>query len=48
VRVQVILEGDYLLEAPALADPWAAKGANERNRVIHSALLRAGVDVITD
>ena len=48
VRVQMILEGDYLLEAPPLADPWAAKGANEGNRVIHSALLRAGVDVITD
>lgn len=48
IRIQLILEGDYLLEAPALDDPWAAKGANEGNRVIHSALLRAGVDVITD
>jgi phosphatidylserine/phosphatidylglycerophosphate/cardiolipin synthase-like enzyme len=48
VRVQMILEGDYLLEAPPLSDPWSAKGANEGNRVIHSALLRAGVDVITD
>jgi phosphatidylserine/phosphatidylglycerophosphate/cardiolipin synthase-like enzyme len=48
VRVHVILEGDYLLEAPAVADPWAASGDNEGNRVIHSALLRGGIDVVTD
>jgi phosphatidylserine/phosphatidylglycerophosphate/cardiolipin synthase-like enzyme len=48
VRVQLILEGDYLVEDPPLADPWATSGANEANRVIHAALLRAGVDVITD
>jgi phosphatidylserine/phosphatidylglycerophosphate/cardiolipin synthase-like enzyme len=48
VRVQLILEGDYLLEDPPQADPWATAGDNEANRVIHAALLRAGVDVITD
>ena len=48
VRVQVILEGDYLLEEPPLPDPWAAAGVNEGNRLIHAALLRAGVDLITD
>lgn len=48
VRVQLILEGDYLLESPAMADPWAASGGNEVNRTIYAALLRAGVDVITD
>lgn len=48
VRVQVILEGDYLLEAPPLTDPWSTSGANEPNRVIHAALLRAGIDLITD
>jgi phosphatidylserine/phosphatidylglycerophosphate/cardiolipin synthase-like enzyme len=48
VRVQIILEGDYLLEDPPVADPWAPAGANEGNRVIHGALLRAGVDLITD
>jgi phosphatidylserine/phosphatidylglycerophosphate/cardiolipin synthase-like enzyme len=48
VRVQIILEGDYLLENPPVADPWSLTGDNEANRVIHSALLRAGVDVITD
>jgi phosphatidylserine/phosphatidylglycerophosphate/cardiolipin synthase-like enzyme len=44
----VILEGDYLLEDPAKPDPWAPAGSNEENRVIHAALLRAGVNVITD
>ncbi len=48
VRVQLILEGDYLVEKPARNDPWALDGPNEENRVIHAALLRAGVDVITD
>jgi phosphatidylserine/phosphatidylglycerophosphate/cardiolipin synthase-like enzyme len=48
IRVQVILEGSYLTEAKALADPFAAGGDNEVNRQLHSALLRAGVDVITD
>ncbi|GAA1654020.1 phospholipase D-like domain-containing protein [Actinoplanes couchii] len=48
VRVQVILEGDYLREVPPLGDPWASGGDNEANRVIHAALLRAGVDLVTD
>ena len=48
VSVQIILEGDYLLEDPPLADPWSTTGDNEHNRVIHSALLRAGVDLVTD
>jgi phosphatidylserine/phosphatidylglycerophosphate/cardiolipin synthase-like enzyme len=48
LRVRMILEGDYLVENPPLADPWATSGANETNRLIHSALLRAGVDLITD
>jgi phosphatidylserine/phosphatidylglycerophosphate/cardiolipin synthase-like enzyme len=48
LHVQIILEGDYLVEAPALGDPWSAGGDFEGNRTIHSALLRAGIDVITD
>jgi phosphatidylserine/phosphatidylglycerophosphate/cardiolipin synthase-like enzyme len=48
VQVQVILEGDYLVEDPPLPDPWDLAGGNEGNRVIHAALLRAGVDLITD
>jgi phosphatidylserine/phosphatidylglycerophosphate/cardiolipin synthase-like enzyme len=48
VRVELILEGDYLAEEPPLADPWAEGGENEDNRVIHAALQRGGVDVITD
>jgi phosphatidylserine/phosphatidylglycerophosphate/cardiolipin synthase-like enzyme len=48
VRVQIILEGDYLVESPSSADPWTPGGGHETNRVIHSALLRAGIDVVTD
>jgi phosphatidylserine/phosphatidylglycerophosphate/cardiolipin synthase-like enzyme len=48
VSVQIILEGDYLVEDPPIADPWSLTGDNENNRVIHSALLRAGVDLVTD
>jgi phosphatidylserine/phosphatidylglycerophosphate/cardiolipin synthase-like enzyme len=48
VDVRVILEGDYLTEVRAAADPFAPGGANEVNRTLHSALLRARVDVITD
>ena len=48
VRVRIILEGDYLREDPVLADPWLSAGANEENRTIYGALLKSGVDVITD
>lgn len=48
VRMQVILEGDYLREEKPVADPWATGGENEGNRVIHAALLRAGIDLVTD
>jgi phosphatidylserine/phosphatidylglycerophosphate/cardiolipin synthase-like enzyme len=48
LQVQLILEGDYLVQSPGVADPWAAGGDNEDNRIIHNAVLRAGIDVITD
>ncbi|MFE6964872.1 phosphatidylserine/phosphatidylglycerophosphate/cardiolipin synthase family protein [Agromyces sp. NPDC057679] len=48
LRVRVILEGDYLTEEKALADPWNSLGAHEENRTIHGALLKAKVDVISD
>jgi phosphatidylserine/phosphatidylglycerophosphate/cardiolipin synthase-like enzyme len=48
VRVRLILEGAYLVEDPPAPDPWALTGDLEENRVIYAALLRAGVDVITD
>ncbi|MGK5682990.1 phospholipase D-like domain-containing protein [Actinoplanes sp. URMC 104] len=48
VGVQIVLEGDYLVEDPPVADPWSLAGDNEHNRVIHAALLRAGVDLVTD
>jgi phosphatidylserine/phosphatidylglycerophosphate/cardiolipin synthase-like enzyme len=48
IHVRVILEGDYLVQDPPVPDPWNPGGANEENRVIHAALLRAGIDVVTD
>jgi phosphatidylserine/phosphatidylglycerophosphate/cardiolipin synthase-like enzyme len=48
LRVKLILEGDYLVEDPPAADPWATAGDNEENRLIQSALLRAGVDLVSD
>lgn len=48
VRIRLILEGDYLWESPPTADPWLASGANEENRTIHDAILRAGIDVVSD
>jgi phosphatidylserine/phosphatidylglycerophosphate/cardiolipin synthase-like enzyme len=48
VRVRLILEEDYLVEPRPVADPWAASGDYEENRTIYAALLRAGVDVVTD
>ncbi|GAA1314104.1 phospholipase D-like domain-containing protein [Pseudonocardia xinjiangensis] len=48
IRVQVILESSYLTEEKPLADPWTGAGDNEANRTIYAALLRAGIDVITD
>ncbi|MFC7531919.1 phosphatidylserine/phosphatidylglycerophosphate/cardiolipin synthase family protein [Actinoplanes sp. GCM10030250] len=48
LRVQVILEGDYLTEEKPPDDPWSLTGENEINRVIHAALLRGGADLITD
>ncbi|MBB4740250.1 phosphatidylserine/phosphatidylglycerophosphate/cardiolipin synthase-like enzyme [Actinoplanes octamycinicus] len=48
VRMQIVLEGDYLREEKPVADPWVIGGENEGNRVIHAALLRAGIDLVTD
>jgi phosphatidylserine/phosphatidylglycerophosphate/cardiolipin synthase-like enzyme len=48
VRMQVILEGDYLREVPPLDNPWTDGGDYEDNRTIYAALLRAGIDVISD
>jgi len=48
IDMKVILEGDYLTEETAAANPLVPGGANEVNRELHAALLRARVDVITD
>ncbi len=48
VKVKLILEGDYLAEKKRPIDPWIVAGEFEENRVIHGALLRAGIDTITD
>jgi hypothetical protein len=42
--VRLILEGDYLTEEKAAADPFALGGANEVNRELFAALRRARVD----
>jgi hypothetical protein len=36
------------VRGPAVADPRTASGPNKGNRVIHSATLRADIDVLTD
>jgi phosphatidylserine/phosphatidylglycerophosphate/cardiolipin synthase-like enzyme len=39
VRIQLILEGDYLREVDTpVVDPWTAGGTNEGNRTIYAAL----------
>lgn len=48
VRVEVVLESDYLTESTQPEDPWKPVGDHEDNRVIHDALLRAGIQVRTD
>lgn len=48
VRVRVILEGDYLVDAPGRGDAWASGGSHEENRLIVAAFLRSGIDVISD
>jgi phosphatidylserine/phosphatidylglycerophosphate/cardiolipin synthase-like enzyme len=48
IRVQIILEGNYLTVDRAADDPWLLGGQNEANREIYAALLRAKVGVIPD
>jgi phosphatidylserine/phosphatidylglycerophosphate/cardiolipin synthase-like enzyme len=48
VRVRVILERSYLIESRARSEPFAPGGANEANRRLLGALLRAAIDVNVD
>lgn len=48
VRVRVVLEGDYLVESPARANPGLSGGGKEPNRELLSRLWRAGIDARTD
>jgi len=48
VQIKLVLEAGYLLEKLALADPFAAGGANEVNRILHDAILRAAINVNSD
>ncbi|WP_164863427.1 phosphatidylserine/phosphatidylglycerophosphate/cardiolipin synthase family protein [Agromyces sp. LHK192] len=48
VKVRIIVEGDYLTEEKAVADPWTGRGAHDENREILSALLKTRVDVVSD
>jgi phosphatidylserine/phosphatidylglycerophosphate/cardiolipin synthase-like enzyme len=46
--VKLVVEHDYLRASKALTDPWKPGGKNEPNRGIHSAILRASIDVKPD
>lgn len=48
VKVRVVLESDYLRQGSALANPFEPGGNLEPNRALHSALLRAGIPVVSD
>ncbi len=48
IKVRLVLEGDYLGVDQARAEPFEKGGKNEENRTIHSALLRANIDVRSD
>ncbi len=48
VLVKVVIEHDYLREAPSLKDPSQSKGKHEINRTLHNQLLRANIDVKAD
>ena len=48
VLVKVVVEQDYLKAASARPDPWTPGGKNEKNRQIHDAVLRTGIDVKVD
>lgn len=48
VTVRIVLEGDYLRAKTGRAEPFEPVGANEPNRLMLSALFRAGIDVRTD
>ena len=42
VRVQLILEGDYLVEDPPVADPWAETGERHEPRPAEFGWRRSG------
>ena len=48
VKVQMVIEQDYLREKEARKDPWAAGGSLESNRDILNAILRSAIDVKPD
>lgn len=50
VTIRMVLEGDYLIAARALSDPFdiEAEEKNDTNRYLINALWRAGIDVRTD
>jgi phosphatidylserine/phosphatidylglycerophosphate/cardiolipin synthase-like enzyme len=48
VLVKLVLEQDYLKADRIQKNPWVLGGKNENNRQIHSAILRAKIDVKCD
>ncbi|MCH8024939.1 MAG: phospholipase [Candidatus Marinimicrobia bacterium] len=48
VVVRVVIEWDYLSVSRAISTPFDSGGANEANREIHDAMLRANIRIHTD
>ncbi|MCP5099269.1 MAG: phospholipase [Chloroflexi bacterium] len=48
VTIDIVIEQDYLLSKKIPADPFVPGGANEKNRFLLNALLRANIDVKSD
>jgi len=48
VRVNLVLELDYLRSIPGQKDPFSPGGSTEINRILHDAALRAGIKVNAD
>jgi len=48
VRVKVVLEQSYLSSGKVYKDAFLSKGKNEKNRILHNAMLRTDIDIKAD